>query len=152
MATNTLGASLPVSPARTRSLAGLAIAGARIVLGLVFFAFGLNGFLDFIPRPTTPVPDGAMALGMAFMHSGYLFQLIKGTEVLGGLLLLCNRFVPLALAILAPVVVNIFAFHVFLLPEGVVLASVVLVLEVGLAWAHRDAFRPMLAVRSAPRR
>ena len=65
----------------------IATTAARILLGLVFFVFGLDGFLHFVPQPTTPPPEGAMALGIAFMKSGYLFQLIKGTEVLVGALL-----------------------------------------------------------------
>jgi len=136
----------------TRPVARYAVAVARIALGLIFFVFGLNGFLNFIPQPppATPIPEAAMSLGMAFMKSGYLFQLIKGTEVLGGLLLLGNRFVPLALALLAPVVVNIFAFHAFLLSDGIVLATVILALEIGLAWAYRKAYRPMLAARVQP--
>jgi hypothetical protein len=72
-----------------------------------------------------------------------------GTQLIVGLLLLTNRFVPLALALIAPVVVNIVAFHIFLAPSGLPLALVVLVLEVYLAWAYRNAFRPMLAMRAA---
>src|SRR5262245_30910283 len=58
----------------------LATAG-RIVLGLVFFVFGLNGFLDFIPPPAEPIPAGAMAFAGALLQTGYMFPLIKGTEV-----------------------------------------------------------------------
>jgi len=121
---------------------------ARILLGLVFFVFGLDGFLHFVPQPTTPPPAGAMALGFALVKSGYLFQLIKGTEVVVGALLLCNRLVPLALALIAPVIVNIVAFHAFLAPEGLSIALGVLVLEVYLAWHYRAVYRPMLAVRA----
>jgi uncharacterized membrane protein YphA (DoxX/SURF4 family) len=121
----------------------------RIFLGLVFFVFGLNGFLNFIPPPKGPVNEGAMSLGMALMKSGYLFQLIKGTEVLVGALLLANRFVPLALALIAPVIVNIFAFHAFLDPANMVLPVLLVVVEVYLAWSYRHVFRPMLAARNA---
>jgi uncharacterized membrane protein YphA (DoxX/SURF4 family) len=123
----------------------IAIAAARLLLGLVFFVFGLDGFLHFVPQPSAPPPEGAMSLAIAMMKSGYMFPLIKGTEVLAGTLLLTNRFVPLALALLAPVLVNILAFHAFLAPEGMTLAVVLLVLEVALAWAYRNAYRPMLA-------
>jgi uncharacterized membrane protein YphA (DoxX/SURF4 family) len=122
----------------------------RIALGLVFFVFGLNGFLDFLPHPTGPFPQGAMAFGGALMQTGYMFPLIKGTEVVAGALLLTNRFVPLALALVAPVVVNIFAFHAFLQPAQLPLASAIVVLEIGLAWSYRTAYRPMLALRAAP--
>jgi uncharacterized membrane protein YphA (DoxX/SURF4 family) len=123
---------------------------ARILMGLLFFVFGLNGFLNFLPQPSTPMPQGAVAFIGALMSSGYMLPLISGTELVVGILLLANRFVPLALALLAPVVVNILAFHLFLAPTGAGLAVVVLALEVYLAWAYRKAYRPMLAVRSAP--
>lgn len=120
----------------------------RVLLGILLFVPGLNGFLNFLPPPTTPIPEGALAFSEALMKTGYMFPLIKGTEVLVGLLLLSNRFVPLALALAAPVVVNIVAFHAFLAPEGMVMTLVLLALEVSLAWAHRKAYRPMLAMRA----
>ncbi|HYL91571.1 MAG TPA: DoxX family membrane protein [Alphaproteobacteria bacterium] len=123
---------------------------ARILLGLLFVVTGLNGFLNFLPQPKTPMSEAAMALAGALLKSGYLFKLIFATQLVGGLLLLAGRFVPLALAVLAPVVVNIVAFHLFLEPSGLPLAAVVLVLELYLAWAYRGAFRSMLAARVTP--
>jgi uncharacterized membrane protein YphA (DoxX/SURF4 family) len=123
---------------------------ARLLMGLMFFVFGLNGFLNFIPQPKTPMPEGALAFVGALMKTGYMFPLIAGTQVLVGALLLLNRFVPLALALIAPVVVNIVAFHVFLEPKGTAIALVVLALELYLAWAYRDSYRPMLAMRARP--
>ena len=123
---------------------------ARILLGLLFFIFGLNGFLNFIPPPPTGIPEGAMAFGAAMMKTGYLLQLVKGTEVLAGILLLTNRFVPLALAVLAPVIINIVAFHAFLAPSGIAVPLVIVLLEVYLAWCYRDLYRPMLAMRGRP--
>jgi len=123
---------------------------ARFGLGLVFFVFGLNGFLSFLPPPSGPFPEAAMAFGGALMKTGYLFQLIKGTEVLAAALLLANCFVPLALALLAPVIVNIVAFHAFLEPSGLTLAVVLVALEIYLAWAYRGVYRPMLAARTRP--
>lgn len=138
-------------PARSvgKTIARIVPAAVRIIMGLIFFVFGLNGFLNFIPPPSGPMPEGAMAFGFALMKTGYLFQLLKGTEVLVGALLLANRFVPLALALIAPVVVNIFAFHAFLEPAGLVLAGVIVAAEIYLAWTYRAAFRPMLRARSA---
>ena len=121
---------------------------ARILLGAVFFVFGLDGFLHFIPAPTAPIPEGALAFGMAMMKTGYLFQLIKGTELLAGALLLANRFVPLALVLLAPVLVNIVAFHAFLAPSGLAIPIVLVGLEIYLAWRYRGAYRAMLAARA----
>lgn len=119
---------------------------ARVVLGLVFFVFGLNGFLHFLPQPPMSGPPADFA--GALFATGYMFPLIKGTEVAAGLLLLSNRYVPLALAVLAPVVVNIVAFHAFLAPAGLVLPIVVLGLELYLARSYRGAFAPMLQART----
>lgn len=120
---------------------------ARVLLGIVFFVFGLNGFLHFLPQP--PLGGGAGAFAGALVATGYIFPLIKATEVIVGALLLSNRFVPLALALVAPIVVNIVAFHVLLTPPNP-LAFVVLALEVYLAWSYRHAYRPMLAARVQP--
>jgi hypothetical protein len=129
-----------------RSIAQKAPTAARLLLGLVFFVFGLNGFLHFIPQP--PPPEGPMLnFVMGLLGTGYFFPLLKGTEVLAGLLLLSNRFVPLALAVLAPIVVNIVAVHAFLAPAGLPLALLVLVLELFLAWSYREVFAPMLRAR-----
>ncbi len=122
---------------------------ARVLLGLVFFGFGLDGFLNFVPKPDpSTMPQGSVAFASALVGTGYMFQLVKGTEVLVGALLLTNRFVPLALALLAPVMVNIVLFHAFLAPSGLGLALVLLALELTLAWKHRSAYRPMLGARS----
>jgi uncharacterized membrane protein YphA (DoxX/SURF4 family) len=122
---------------------------ARVLLGLIFFVFGLNGFLQFLPTP--PPPERAMAFMGALAATGYMFPLIKSVEVIGGVLLLSNRFVPLALAILAPNVVNIVLFHAVLAPGGLAVALFVLALELFAAWSYRDAFAPLLHARTAPR-
>ncbi len=122
---------------------------ARILLGLVFFVFGLNGFFNFIPPPPDGVPEGAMKLGAAMAESGYMFAFIKGTEVLCGALLLANVFVPLALVVLMPIVLNILAFHLFLAPDGTGLAVVILAVQLYLAWVYRQAFAPLLTARTA---
>jgi hypothetical protein len=110
--------------------------------------FGLNGFLHFLPAP--PMPDAAAQFGGALFATGYMFPLIKGTEVLTAILLLSNRFVPLALALIAPVIVNIVAFHAFLAPSGMILPLVLLATELLLAWSYRGAFAPMLKARVQP--
>ena len=119
---------------------------ARLLLGAVFAVFGLNGFLHFIPQPP---PTGLAAVFLGGLGaSGYFFPLLKGTELLTGLLLLSNRFVPLALTILAPVVVNIVAFHAFLAPSGVALPLVITALGVYLAYTERAIFAPFFQARS----
>jgi uncharacterized membrane protein YphA (DoxX/SURF4 family) len=121
---------------------------SRILLGLVFFVFGLNGFLQFMPQP--PMPERAGAFLGALAATGYMFPLIKSVEVVGGALLLSNRFVPLALAIIAPNVVNIVLFHTVLAPGGLPVAIIVLGLELFSAWSYRDAYASMLRARTAP--
>jgi hypothetical protein len=131
------------------SLSRFAPNASRILLGLIFFVFGLNGFLQFIPQP--PPPERAGAFMGALAATGYMFPLIKGVEVIAGALLLSNRFVPLALAIIAPNVVNIVLFHAFLAPAGLAIALFVLALEVFTAWSYREAYASMLHARTAPK-
>ena len=121
---------------------------ARILLGLVFFVFGLNGFLNFLPAPPLEGPAGAFMGALA--ATGYMFPLIKGTEVVAGAMLLAGRFVPLALTLLAPILVNIVAFHAVLAPSGMGMQVVIVALELYLAWAYRDSFRGVLAANARP--
>src|SRR5438876_10334451 len=99
------------STASSRWLHTYVPTAARLFLGLVFTVFGLNFFLHFLPTP--PLTPRAGAFAGALFATGYLFPLLKITEVVAGLLLLSNRFVPLALAVLAPVVINVVGFHLF---------------------------------------
>ena len=87
---------------------------------------------------------------MSLVNTGYMMQLIGATHLVVGILLLANRFVPLAPALFAPFIVNSMAFHLFLEPSGLVIAIVFLAFELYLAWVYRAAFRPMLAARVAP--
>jgi len=121
---------------------------ARLVLGAGFVVFGLNGFFGFVPAP--PLPEAASAFAGALATSGYLFPLLKATEVIAGSMLLSNRFVPLALTLLAPVLVNIVAFHVFLMPAGSAIPLVLLAAELYLAYIYRAAFAPMLRANVRP--
>jgi hypothetical protein len=108
---------------------------ARYLLGLIFLVFGLNGFLHFIPMP--PPKGLAAQFGGAIFVSHY-WVVIFGLQVIGGVLLLVNRFVPLALVLLGPVIVNIFFFHALMAPEGLPLAIVVVVLWVILAVRYKQ--------------
>ena len=123
---------------------------ARVLMGLMFFVFGLNGFLRFIPEPKKQMSEAAMGLMSGMMKSGYMLPMVAGTQVLVGALLLFNRFVPLALILIAPVIVNIIAFHIFLDPATIVPGVVVLVLELYLAWAYRKNFAALLAAQAKP--
>ncbi len=129
----------------SKSETSKSVTAARIVLGLAFFVFGLNGFLHFIPQPP---PEGTAAAYLGGMAaSGYMFPFIKGTEVLVGATLLAGRYVPLALTVLAPVMLNVVAFHVFLAPAGTALPLALLALHLYLAFRYRAVFAPMLAAR-----
>ena len=115
---------------------------ARILLGLVFVLFGSNAFLHFLPMP--PLPQGVTGEYLhAFFASGYVY-VIGGFQVIGGLLLLIGRFVPLGLTILGAIIVNIWAFHLLMAPEGLPPAVVVTVLELFLVWSYRDRFAGIL--------
>ncbi|HEY1662322.1 MAG TPA: DoxX family protein [Verrucomicrobiae bacterium] len=96
------------------------------------------------------MPPGAADFFGALMKTGYMIPLIFATQTLGGALLLLNCFVPLALALLAPVIVNIILFHLFIAPSGIPIASVVVALELYLAWSYRRFYLPMLACRARP--
>jgi uncharacterized membrane protein YphA (DoxX/SURF4 family) len=116
---------------------------ARILLGLIFTVFGLNGFLHFLPMPPMSGPP-AEFFGALF-HTGYMIRLIFADQVLGGVLLLIGLAVPFALLLLAPIVLNIFLFHLFLAPSGLPLASIVVILEVFLAWTYWELYAPLFA-------
>jgi len=111
---------------------------ARILLGLIFVVFGSNAFLHFIPMP--PPPQGlAGDYVRVFIDSGYVY-VIAILQIVGGLLLLIGRFVPLGLTILGAIVVNILIFHALMAPEGFPPALVVTALELFLVWRYRTAF------------
>ena len=126
----------------------IAITLARYLLGLVFTVFGLNFVFNFLPAPD--FGERAMSLFGALVGSGYLMQVEKLFEVVAGALLLLGLYVPLALTLLAPLVVNILLFHVFLAPEGLPVAILVLALELFLVWGYRSAFGGVLQARVQP--
>lgn len=118
---------------------------ARILLGLVF-AFSSITALFGVAAPMQL--EGAAAQFMGGLGaSGYFFPLLKVTELSAAILLITGIAVPVALVVLAPIVVNIVAFHVFLAPAGLPMAAFVLVAELYLAWSYRDVFAPLFARR-----
>ena len=111
---------------------------ARVLLGLMFVVFGSNIFFHFIPMPPLPAtPAGDFS--KALMQSNYMY-VIGLLQVIGGLLILIGRFVPLGLTLLGPVIVNILLFHVFLDPKGLPMAIVVSALALFLLWRYRANF------------
>ncbi len=97
---------------------------ARILLGLVFLFGGITGLLNLVPPPPD-LPERLQTFNSGLMASGYFFPLLKGTETVCGALLLSGFFVPLALVVLAPIVINIILVHAFLAPSGLPLALVI---------------------------
>ena len=117
---------------------------ARYLLGFIFLVFGLNGFLHFIPAP--PPPGVAGDFMIALFQSHYLV-IIFLLQVIPAVLLLVNRFVPLALTLLGPVIVNILCFHALMAPAGLPMALFVTVLWGLVAYGVRSAFAGLLQVR-----
>jgi uncharacterized membrane protein YphA (DoxX/SURF4 family) len=115
-----------------------AILVVRILLGLMFFVFGLNGILHFM-KGDLPTGDAGQFADIMMRHNYMTF--VAMLQVIGGLLLLVGRFVPLGLVILAPILVNILLFHFLLEPKGVAVGIVATLLEVFLLWAYRRSFR-----------
>ena len=118
---------------------------ARLLLGLMFVFFGLNGFLNFLPSPPLEGVWGAF-LGALFT-SHYLY-FICAVQLVAGVLLLINQFVPLALALLAPVVANIVVYHLTMQPHNAQLAVLVTILWIFLAWKARSYFAPLFTQRT----
>jgi len=118
---------------------------ARILLGLVFVVFGLNGFLHFIPAQ---VPPGLAGQFFVALFESHYYVVIFAVQLLGGVLLLVNRYVPLALTMLGAVIVNILCFHVFMFRAGLPAALLVTIVWAILAYYHRQAFSGLFAQRA----
>jgi putative oxidoreductase len=118
---------------------------ARVLLGLMFVFFGLNGFLNFLPAPPLTGLPGAFLGALITSHYVYL---VCAVQVLAGLFLLVNQFLPLGLALLAPVIANIVTYHLTMQRSGAQLAILAVLLWVFLAWKFRSYFAP-LATRNA---
>ena len=121
---------------------------ARGLLGLVFVVFGSNMFLHFLPNP--PMAGEAGAFFGALYVTHYLY-VIAAVQVAGGLLLF-TRYVPLALTLLGPVIVNILSFHAFMAPSGLPVATVVAALALFLLWAYREHFAGLVKPIQSQRR
>jgi putative oxidoreductase len=121
---------------------------ARYLAGVIFLVFGLNGFLNFIPLPP---PGGIAGQFMGALYVSHYLWLIFAFQVVAGALLLANRYVPLAVAVLAPVIVNILAFHALMAPSGLLMALFVAVLWALIFIDVRPAFSRLFQSRLQPR-
>ena len=115
----------------------------RILLGLMFFIFGLNNLLHFLKMPP---PSGDALTWIGIMASHHWMNFVGVLMVVAGLLLLVNRFVPLALTLLAPIILNILLYHALLWPHGAAPAIAALVLELVLIAFYFRSFLPILAM------
>jgi uncharacterized membrane protein YphA (DoxX/SURF4 family) len=119
---------------------------ARWFLGGLFVVFGLIFFLPV----TMPAPEGKAGEFIGALAAvGYLLTTVKILEILCGALLLIGRFVPLALVLLAPIIVNIVLFHIFLTPpETWPMGLAILGAELFLLWRYRAAYRPLFQAQA----
>ena len=112
----------------------------RVLLGLMFLVFGANNILHFIPMPAQP-PSDATTFSTILMEHGWM-KFVGLLMVISGILLLVGRYVPLALVLLGPILVNILLYHLLLLGgHGIAAGLVATVLELFLLWAYRLSFR-----------
>lgn len=116
------------------------IFGARLIEGLIFLVFGLNGILHFLKMPP---PTGDALTWFGIMAAHHWMNFVAVVQLVGGLLLLVGRFVPLALTILGPVIVNILLYHSLLWPHGAGFAIVVLIMELFLLGVYWRSFAPL---------
>lgn len=121
---------------------------AQVLLGIVFLILGLNGFLHFLPGGP---PPGAASNFMLAMYARPYYVLPMGVQVIAGVLLLVNRFVPLALVVTAAVLANALTFHLTMMPEGLPIALVVTGLWFAAALRFRAILAPLLAARTTTR-
>ena len=119
---------------------------ARLLLGLVFLVFGLNGFLNFLRLG--PMPTGLAGQFIGALFQSHYYWVIAALQIMGGALLSVNRFVPLALVLLGPVIVNILLYHMFLNPAGIGLAIVVTILWFIVFYSNRQYFSGIFVQRT----
>jgi putative oxidoreductase len=124
----------------------IAVLIARILLGLLFLVFGLNGFLNFIP--VGQLPSGLAGQFVTALLQSHYVQVVCAFEVAGGALLLINRYVPLGLTLLGPIIVNILLYHLLLFHMGVGIAMVVAILWGIVAFYHRQSFAGLFVQKS----
>ena len=120
---------------------------ARLLLGLMFVVFGLNGFLNFLSMG--PMPTGLAGQFIGALIASHYFWVVAALQIVGGALLLVNRYVPLALVLLGPVIVNILLYHLFLNQTGIVMAIAVAVLWGIVFYSHRQYFSGIFVQRTA---
>ena len=117
---------------------------ARFLLGFIFLLFGLNGFLHFLPSPPL---SGTIGQFVGALFVSHYLVVVFLLQIVSAILLLINRYVPLALTVLAPIIVNILLIHILMAPSGLPLAIVVTVLWIPVFLSVRSAFVGLLRQR-----
>ena len=117
----------------------------RTLMGLLFIFASVTFLFGLITPPPMEGPLKTFNEGLA--ASGYFFVLLKITELICGILLIIGRFVPLALVILSPIIVNILMVHLFLDRTGLPVAIFLVLGSIFLAYYYRDSFRPLLRAK-----
>ncbi|MFL6389793.1 MAG: hypothetical protein ACJ71U_20130 [Terriglobales bacterium] len=120
---------------------------ARILLGLIFFVFGLNGFLHFIPMG--PMPTGLSGQYITVLMQSHYIYFVAAVQVVGGALLLIGRYVPLGLTLLGPVIVNILLYHLLMDLKGIPMAIIVTILWAIVFYRNRQYFSGLFAQKTA---
>ncbi len=123
---------------------------SRYVMALILIVFGANKLVPFLPNPE--LSQEAFTFLGAIMETGYLFKFIGLVEVITGLLLAFNRFVPVALIVIAPISINIVLFHAFLdTPTVLGPGLLLLILNIYLLFAYKKYYDPMLVSTAEPK-
>ena len=125
----------------------IVILSARLLLGLIFVVFGLNGFLNFLSMG--PMPSGLAGQFIGALVLSHYFWVVAALQVIGGALLLVNRFVPFGLVLLGPIIVNILLYHLFLNTSGILMAIVVTILWFIVFYRHRHYFSGIFVQRTS---
>jgi putative oxidoreductase len=115
----------------------------RVLMGLLFLFSSIAFFFNLVPTPE--LTGNLKTFNDGVTASGYLMQLIKGTELICAIAFISGRFVPLAVVVIFPVIVNIVMVHMFLAPEGLPVAIALLVADLFLAYYYRDRYKTLVA-------
>ncbi len=113
----------------------------RILLGFILLVFGLNKFLEFMPMPPL-TPEAGEFMG-ALVKTGYMMPIVAVVEIITGLLILFNKYLPLALIIAFPVILNAFLFHLFLDVSGIGGAALTIILLIYQMVTQKKSYQPL---------
>lgn len=120
-----------------------AVTITRILLGLIYVIFGLNFFFHFIPMQQPAMSKAATDFSMGLFGAGYFFPFLKVLEIISGIFLLINRYTAFFVLFIFPITLNIFLYHGFLLPSGLVMAAPMLIINLFLGYAYGKYYAPL---------